>query len=289
MKTAQDPEVDGLLEEAGDEMYDAETLARRPGGFGMAQYHAAQAAEKYLVALAFAAERKVNPMWHLQRLFDEVKDVEGLGAAATAVEVLSLYTTPSKGEGSWNRAHEALRALRCVRKAVLVPLGVEVAEDATFEPAAAEAPAPAPIVDPVAAEKAEALEHVPTTAVGGEAPDLKDEPIPTEFEDQPPAGWKEPGFGEEEHFPADMRQYQSQEEPPRGGGRPSDRGYRGGPGPRRDDRRGPPGRSPQERDTSYVKQFLICSHCGVRLPRTRQTAGGRVPCPHCNRPMTLTR
>ena len=47
------------------------------------------------------------------------------------------------------------------------------------------------------------------------------------------------------------------------------------------------GRQDGDRRTSYVKMFLICDTCGVRLPRTRQTATGRVPCPHCNRPMRL--
>ncbi|HNZ03382.1 MAG TPA: HEPN domain-containing protein [Myxococcota bacterium] len=47
------------------------------------------------------------------------------------------------------------------------------------------------------------------------------------------------------------------------------------------------GRSRQERETSFVKMFLVCDRCGVRIPRTRQTATGRVPCSMCGRPMKL--
>lgn len=51
---------------------------------------------------------------------------------------------------------------------------------------------------------------------------------------------------------------------------------------------GPPareGRSEAERQTSYVRVFLLCERCGVRIPRTQQTARGRVPCPLCGRTM----
>jgi len=278
MKTVQDPEVEGLLEEAGDDLYDAETLARRPGGAAMAQYHAAQAAEKYLAALAFAAERKASPGWDLPRMFEALKDVEGVEAAEPAVQVLAAYTTPQKGEGSWAKVQEAMRAVRAVRRAVLVPLGVEVPEEAPFVPVAVQA-GPAPVVEAEPVEAApDPREQVPTRPVGGDAV-ADDAPMPTEYEDQPPAGWREPGFGEKEDFPADMRQYQQAPAPER------DR-RDGGRFDRPGDRRGPPGRSPQDRGTSYVKQFLICTNCGVRLPRTRQTVG-RVPCPHCSRPMTL--
>lgn len=49
------------------------------------------------------------------------------------------------------------------------------------------------------------------------------------------------------------------------------------------------GRSADERNTSFVKTFLVCDRCGVRIPRTRQTATGRVPCAMCGRPMKLQR
>ena len=68
---------------------------------------------------------------------------------------------------------------------------------------------------------------------------------------------------------------ENREEKPRGHGRD------------RDDVR--PGRSEQERGTSFVKMFLVCERCGVRIPRTRQTAHGRVPCSMCGRPMKLQR
>jgi hypothetical protein len=48
-----------------------------------------------------------------------------------------------------------------------------------------------------------------------------------------------------------------------------------------------PSDRPPPRDR-YSKGW-ICATCGVRLPRTRQTSNGRVPCPHCNRPMVPDR
>jgi len=49
------------------------------------------------------------------------------------------------------------------------------------------------------------------------------------------------------------------------------------------------GRHPRGRSNSYVKVFLICRACGVRIPQTRQTARGRVPCPMCGRAMNRVR
>lgn len=49
------------------------------------------------------------------------------------------------------------------------------------------------------------------------------------------------------------------------------------------------GRSDNERQSSFVKTFLVCPRCGVRLPMKRQTAKGNVPCPHCGRPMEAQR
>ena len=64
---------------------------------------------------------------------------------------------------------------------------------------------------------------------------------------------------------------------------------RGPGGPRNRRPRPGPGRSDRDRRSSFVKMFLMCHNCGVRIPRTRQTARGRVPCPLCNRPMKLVR
>lgn len=46
-------------------------------------------------------------------------------------------------------------------------------------------------------------------------------------------------------------------------------------------------RTESERRTSYVKVFLLCERCGVKVPRKYQSARGRVPCPLCGRPMVL--
>lgn len=72
-----------------------------------------------------------------------------------------------------------------------------------------------------------------------------------------------------------------------GEGRPDARGDGERPGPRPSRPQARDGRSDADRRTSYVRVFLLCDHCGVRIPRTRQTAHGRVPCPLCGRAMNL--
>jgi HEPN domain-containing protein len=45
----------------------------------------------------------------------------------------------------------------------------------------------------------------------------------------------------------------------------------------------PEGERPRRPERSAA--VLLCATCGVRIPRTRQTWNGRVPCPHCGKPM----
>ncbi len=71
-------------------------------------------------------------------------------------------------------------------------------------------------------------------------------------------------------------------------GRPEGRPHWGhSSGPRPGGPRAREGRSDADRRTSYVRVFLLCDHCGVRIPRRQQTAHGRVPCPLCGRTMNL--
>lgn len=41
----------------------------------------------------------------------------------------------------------------------------------------------------------------------------------------------------------------------------------------------------QDRQTSYVKKFLLCKRCGVKIPKKGSVAGGKVKCPYCGQYM----
>ncbi len=240
MKTMDDADVKEFLEEAEEDLADAGSLVRRPGGAPMAMYHAAQAAEKYLRGLGEAVGRKANPMWDLERVYETVKDQSGLGEVQAAVAVLAVHGTPGKTTAAPGATGDSLRAVRAIRRAVLVTFGMDLPPEPEFVPTAA-VPAPVPQAAPAANE--DALENGP----------------PAGYVNAPP-----PGYDDGPTFP------------------------HGEPTPPVEHRPPPPSaRGDGERRTSYVKMFLICETCGVRLPRTRQTATGRVPCPHCNRPMRL--
>lgn len=240
MKTMDDANVKDHLEDAEEDLADATTLARRPGGASMAQYHAAQAAEKFLRGLCEAAAKRANPMWDLVRVYDGVKDLPGLAEVELAVATLAAHGTPNKGASMPGSSGDALRAARVIRRAVLVALGAEVPAEPEFAPTAAARPATTP------------ADAAPT-------------PAEAALENGPPAGYVNappPGYDDGPTFPLGVPAPQQEYRP-----------------------RAPSGRPDDDRRTSYVKMFLICDTCGVRLPRTRQTAMGRVPCPHCNRPM----
>jgi hypothetical protein len=294
MRTAEDAAVNEALEEAGEDLLDAETLARRAGGTSMALYHSAQAAEKYLAALAVAAERTVNPMWDLRRVFDAVRDIEGMEAVEEPVAMLSEFGTPAKRATVHVGPGEALRAVRKVRREVLVRLGVDVPP----EPEPAPAPTPSPTPPPAAAGEPEAVADTelpvdanaataPTTAGSGagSAPESTDtspaDPDPATIGAALPDGSEEIDRAvvadapePEREFPGVLPEAAWSAET---GGMSREQAGRRGPQPA--------GRGAGERRTSYVKVFLMCAHCGVRIPRTRQTAKGRVPCPQCGRPM----
>ena len=250
MKTLTDADVKDHLEDAEEDLWDAGALARRPGGSSMAMYHSAQAAEKFLRGLGEAAGRRANPMWDLQHVYDAVKDQPGLAEVEAAVAALASHGTPGKGSTYLGSSGDALRAARVIRRAVLVLLGADVPAEPEFVPIAA---TPAPAAEAVLNPREAALENGPPAGyVNAPPPGYDDGPtfpmgIPTE----------QPETRRSEGFSHDRRPASSHSRPD--GDRPS----------------------------SYVKMFLICDTCGVRLPRTRQTASGRVPCPHCNRPMRL--
>lgn len=291
MRTAEDATVNEALEEAGEDMLDAETLARRAGGASMALYHSAQAAEKYLGALAVAAERPVNPMWDLRRVFDAVRDIEGMEAVSEPVAMLSEFATPAKRATAQIGPGEALRAVRKVRREVLVRLGVDVpAEPEPTPPAATTPPAgtreaaagadgatsevagsvPAPTTNgPDAGSNPKSVDTPPAdpdpAAIGAALPEGFEEIDRAVVADAPEPEREFPGVLPEAAWSAESGSMS--------------REHQGRRGPQ------PAGRGTGERRTSYVKVFLMCAHCGVRIPRTRQTAKGRVPCPQCGRPM----
>jgi HEPN domain-containing protein/DNA-directed RNA polymerase subunit RPC12/RpoP len=236
MKTADDPNVTEALVEAEEDLADARDLARRSGGTSMALYHSAQAAEKFLGALAVAADHKLNVMWDLPRIHEALRETPDLADLSEPVGVLAEFTTPRKVQGASISAGVAIRAAEQIRRAVLVMLGVAVpAEPETPLPAGglASAPVPPP-VDPEQANRVTIADAPPPEQeFPGVLPDM---PVPGSN-----SGRIAPNTG--------------------------------------------PGRSDRDRRTSYVKVFLVCATCGVRIPRTRQTSGGRIPCPHCGRPM----
>ncbi len=213
------PRDDGAViearEEAEADLEDAMALAGTAGGGPMAVWHAAQAAEKFLRALALASGRQVQVLWDLSRVFESVRDLPAAANLAGAVEglVAALKERSSEAPLRPQTLLAAIESARAVRRGVLTHFGVEVPPDS-----------------PVA--------------------------IPG-----PPA---DGGFRD-------------------GGSRGRSEGGRSGPtGARARD-----GRSDADRRTSYVRAFWLCERCGVRIPRTQQTAHGRVPCPLCGRAMTL--
>lgn len=252
MKTVNDPEIKDLVEEADEDLQDGARLTGRGAAMGL--YQTEQAAEKFLMALAAAAGRPASPMWDIGRLFKVVEDLEGMADAADAVRMLADFATPPKAEGTRGRGADALHAARIVRRSVLVRLGLDLPPEPPLAtaPVAGAAPAdapaaPAPAAAPVA--EAEDVPDGPQPVVAGQ-PDVlgRNAPVPhVEFTVLPDRN-------------------------PEYGGRPG-----------RSDRTPPDG----GRRDAYVKSVLVCASCGVRLPRTRQTAHGRVPCPHCGRPMTM--
>lgn len=208
-----DPAVAEACEEAEADLEDAIALAGTPGGGPMAVWHAGQAAEKFLRALARGAERPAPVLWDVARVFEAVQDLPAAADLAGAVETLAgaLKERASETPLRPKTLAAAIESARAVRRGVLGGLGVEVPPD---EP----------------------------LAISGSCAD---------------GGARRPEgrpFGE------------------RSGPRPG--------GPRARD-----GRSDAERRTSYVRVFLLCDRCGVRIPRTR--AHGRVPCPLCGRTMNL--
>ncbi len=207
-----DPEVMEVREEAEADLEDAVALARTPGGGAMAVWHAGQAAEKYLRALARTAGRSVPVRLDVKGVFEAVQDLEGVADLAGPVESLAGVLKTSGETLSPQCLATAIESARAVRRVVLKAFGVEVAP---AEPLSLSAPRPE---DTGGAERPRGPR---SAGQGPKAPRMRD------------------------------------------------------------------GRSEAERRTSYVRVFLMCERCGVRIPRTQQTARGRVPCPLCGQAMVL--
>lgn len=212
-----DPAVTETREEAEADLEDAIALAGTPGAGSMAVWHAGQAAEKFLRALARAAERQAPVLWDVARVFEAVRDLPAAADLTGAVETLAgaLKERASEAPLRPQTLAAAIESARAVRRGVLGGFGVEVPPD-------------------------EPLAIFGTRADGG----ARD-------------------------------------------GRPEGRPYGERSGPRPGAPRARDGRSDADRRTSYVRVFLLCDRCGVRIPRTQQTAHGRVPCPLCGRTMNL--
>lgn len=190
-------EIDNIIAEAEEDLEDARVLSKRGAVMGL--YHASQAAEKFIRAVALAFDRRVQITWDLSKVYAAVADLEGMDQVADAVGVLSEFTTPPKTKGG--DVTVGLPAARTVRAVCLKLLGRNVSS----EPGK---------------DSEDAVEDIAL------APEQPHEPPPR---------------------PMSSRQ----------------------PGP-------------------YVKAMLMCQTCGVRIPRTRQTAHGAT-CPHCGRSMVLVR
>ena len=217
-KITVDAEALEMLEEAKEDLMDAEDLSKR-GGCAMAMYHAAQSAQKFLAAFGRVTKYEIALTWDLARVYDAVKDEKGVAGMAQDVTLLAESSTPKKAGGTREASQTALRSAHRVERAILILLGLE---------------APPEIPEPVPTVEAPAVAPVTESAAQGDQVDTPNVPPP-------------------ERHGSDL----------------------------------PQGRNSRERETSYVKTFLMCKTCGVRLPKTRQTAHGRVPCPHCGKPMTF--
>ncbi len=212
-----------------------------------ARYSASQAAEKYLRALCEAADRPAGVMWDIRKVHDTVRDIDALAGCDEPVALLAQFTTPSRSGDG-----RTVRMQDVIYAARNVRWAVRTALGCV-EPAPEK-----PAGDAAECQSSEIID----SAVIPEDDDM----IPTILPQD--AGSSETSATTPPAPAADS-------------GRRDDRGYdRGRPEPGS-------GRSNQERGTSFVKLFLVCDRCGVRIPRTRQTATGRVPCSMCGRPMKL--
>ncbi|MBP7126330.1 HEPN domain-containing protein [Myxococcota bacterium] len=122
----EDPVVNELLEEAEDDLRDAEDLGRRPGSLSMALYQASQSAEKFLRALAQARGRPAPLHWDLGRVFDACGDLPDLAPLAEAVGRLAGHATPGKAGVAGGMVAEGIRTARLVRYHVRTAMGEDL-------------------------------------------------------------------------------------------------------------------------------------------------------------------
>jgi HEPN domain-containing protein len=244
MKSIDSADVAYLIEEADEDMIDAQKLSGRSAP--AARYSASQAAEKYLRAVCEACDRPAGVMWDIRKIYDTVADVGDIATLGDHVALLAQFTTPARaGDGKTVRMPDVIFALKMIRWTVRKALGIE------------ETMPEAPAGEDAAIQSSEVID----SAMIPEDDDM----IPTILPD--------------DAQPSAVPAAPTAEMPPEP----------------RENRRGPDqrdlrsGRSDEERGASFVKMFLVCDRCGVRIPRTRQTAHGRVPCSMCGRPMKLQR
>lgn len=85
-----------MLEEAKYDIMDAAELLTHHGSEGMASFQASLAAEKALVALGMARGIKVQLNWDISRVFDALKDIEGIKEFQEDITLLARHSTPQK-------------------------------------------------------------------------------------------------------------------------------------------------------------------------------------------------
>lgn len=121
-----DPAVSEMLEEAEDDLRDAEDLGRRPGSLSMALYQASQSAEKFLRALAQGRGRQAPIHWDLRRLFEATDDLPDLASMAEAVGRLAEHGTPGRTGVSGGMVAEGIRTAQWVRYHVRKAMGEDL-------------------------------------------------------------------------------------------------------------------------------------------------------------------
>lgn len=156
-----DPAVSEMLEEAEDDLRDAEDLSRRPGSQSMALYQASQSAEKFLRALAQGRGRPAPIHWDLQKIFEATDDLPELAPLAEAVGRLAGHGTPGRTGVAGGIVAEGIRTAHWVRYHVRKALGEDLPPPPDPTPAPAGTPGPESPRE-ATAERDPATEETPT-------------------------------------------------------------------------------------------------------------------------------
>jgi len=136
---SDDPVVTELLEEAEEDLQDAQDLGRRAGSASMALYQAAQGAEKFLRALLQVRGRPAPLNWDLGKVFGATRDLADLADLASLAEPvgrLAGHATPGRTGVPPETIAEGLRTLLHIRYQVRKALGDDLPAPPEEVPAA---------------------------------------------------------------------------------------------------------------------------------------------------------